>query len=44
MPWPLSRADLANFDLDGLAVTDFRDFVDDEEPAVRRFVVTLERP
>ena len=44
MPWPLSRADLANFDLDGLVVTDFRDFVDDEKPAVRRFVVTLERP
>ena len=44
MPWPLSRADLAKFDLDGLAVTDFRDFLDDEDPAVRRFVVTLKRP
>lgn len=43
MPWPLSRADLANFDLDGLVITDFHDFLDDEEPAVRRFVVTLER-
>ena len=43
MPWPISRADLANFNLDGLEVTEFRDFLDDEEPAVRRFVVTLER-
>jgi hypothetical protein len=41
MPWPLTRAEIATFADLGLQIEDWDDFLDDEQPRVRRFVVTL---
>ena len=41
MPWPLTRAEIAAFADLGLQIEDWDDFLDDENPRVRRFVVTL---
>ena len=37
LPWPLSRADLAGAEAAGLAPERIEDYLDDEEPPVRRF-------
>jgi SAM-dependent methyltransferase len=39
MPWPLTRQELAVFEEVGLAVLEFEDYVDGEDPPVRRFRV-----
>ncbi len=43
MPWPLLRDDLANFEDLGLTLAEFEDYVDTEEPPVRRFRVEYQR-
>jgi SAM-dependent methyltransferase len=37
MPWPLTRGELSSFVKAGLTEIELRDFIDDEEPPVRRF-------
>jgi ubiquinone/menaquinone biosynthesis C-methylase UbiE len=37
MPWPLARAELAAFERLGLVEESFQDYLDSEEPPVRRF-------
>ncbi|MEP7340071.1 MAG: class I SAM-dependent methyltransferase [Acidobacteriota bacterium] len=39
MPWPLTRAELAEFETLGLAQVHFEEFFDDETPPARRFKV-----
>lgn len=39
MPWPLLHSELAEFGKSGLTEVRFEDFVDSEEPPVRRFLV-----
>ncbi len=39
IPWPLSKADLARFGDFGLREMSFDDYMDDEDPPVRRFRV-----
>jgi SAM-dependent methyltransferase len=41
MPWPLTPDELLELDVDGLQVERFEDFLDDEDPPVRRFLVVL---
>jgi hypothetical protein len=41
MPWPLTKEELLLFELHGLKHTSFDDYMDSEEPPVRRFRVTL---
>ena len=43
MPWPLTRAEIEAIAGDGLALDAFEDFVDGEEPPVRRFRATFRR-
>lgn len=43
MPWPLTRREIEALATDGLALTSFEDFRDDEDPPVRRFRATLTR-
>jgi SAM-dependent methyltransferase len=43
MPWPLLRAELAEFTRAGLAEVAFEDFLDAETPPVRRFRVHYRR-
>ena len=43
MPWPLTREELARFQSHGLKAVSFEDFIDDEEPPVRRFRATYRR-
>src|SRR5262245_37485145 len=43
MPWPLTRAEVEAIAADHLALTAFEDFVDAEEPPVRRFRATFRR-
>jgi SAM-dependent methyltransferase len=43
MPWPLTRAELDAIRRDGLGLTALEDFVDGEEPPVRRFRATFRR-
>lgn len=43
MPWPLSRSGLEDFKKCGLAEISFEDYMDHEEPPVRRFRVVYER-
>ena len=38
MPWPLTRAEMSAFVTAGLREVEFRDFLDDEVPPVRRFL------
>ncbi len=42
-PWPLTRDDIAELTRDGLNVSSFEDYMDDEDPPVRRFRVVLNR-
>lgn len=44
MPWPLTRNELALFEEVGLTAFEFEDYVDDEDPPVRRFRATYRRP
>lgn len=44
MPWPLTRAELTVFQAYGLYETTFEDFLDAEDPPVRRFRITYSRP
>ena len=37
MPWPLTRDELAQFEEEGLECLQFDDYVDDEDPPIRRF-------
>ena len=41
MPWPLTRGDVDGFISCGLTERTFEDYLDNEEPPVRRFRVTL---
>lgn len=41
MPWPLTRTEIESFASVGLALTDFADLLDDEDPPVRRFRATF---
>ena len=43
MPWPLTKKELALFQMHGLAELSFEDYVDNETPLVRRFRVTYKR-
>ena len=43
MPWPLTRAETEAIAGDALALAAFEDFLDDEEPPVRRFRATFRR-
>jgi SAM-dependent methyltransferase len=38
MPWPITLEELSGFEEDGLEVREFREFMDDENPPVRRFL------
>jgi SAM-dependent methyltransferase len=42
MPWPLTRKELDGFMENGLKEISFEDYVDEEDPPVRRFKVTYE--
>jgi SAM-dependent methyltransferase len=44
MPWPLSRAELAELEALGLRQETFENYFDDEEATVRRFRVTYRKP
>lgn len=44
MPWPLLREELDRFAESGLALVRFEDYVDDEDPPVRRFRAEYRRP
>ncbi len=43
MPWPLTRAEIAVIATADLDLVSFEDFVDREEPPVRRFRATFRR-
>lgn len=43
MPWPLTRAEVEGLAADGFTLASFEDFVDDEEPPVRRFRALFRR-
>ena len=43
MPWPLTEAEVRRFGAFGLTETFFEDFVDSEEPPVRRFRACFRR-
>jgi SAM-dependent methyltransferase len=43
MPWPLTVAEVRALAADGLEVAELRDFLDDEDPPVRRLVAWLRR-
>jgi SAM-dependent methyltransferase len=43
MPWPLTRAEIEAIAGDGLVLERFEDFVDAEDPPVRRFRATFRR-
>jgi SAM-dependent methyltransferase len=43
MPWPLTRNEMATFTEAGLVVRQFEDYLDAEEPPVRRFRVCYQR-
>jgi len=44
MPWPLTKSELTSFQKFGLDEVTFEDFLDTEQPPVRRFRVTYNRP
>jgi hypothetical protein len=43
MPWPLTRAEVESIACQGLDLESFEDFVDDEDPPVRRFRAVFRR-
>lgn len=44
MPWPLTRDELMGYFVSDLGTVELSDFVDDEEPPVRRLQATFRRP
>ena len=44
MPWPLTRQELKRFEEHGLEQAVFEDYLDNEDPPVRRFRVEYRRP
>jgi SAM-dependent methyltransferase len=44
MPWPLTPAEVEGIGGGGLALASFEDFLDDEEPPVRRLRAAFRRP
>jgi SAM-dependent methyltransferase len=44
LPWPITRDELEQFELHGLKLVCFEDFVDDEDPPVRRFRAQYQAP
>ncbi|MDR3568930.1 MAG: class I SAM-dependent methyltransferase [Syntrophobacteraceae bacterium] len=44
MPWPVTKLELSLFQTHGLNQLTFEDYIDDEEPPVRRFRSTFTRP
>jgi SAM-dependent methyltransferase len=44
LPWPLPPSEVARFDAQGLKRLAFEDFLDDEDPPIRRFRVLWRRP
>ena len=44
MPWPLTEAEVRAFEPAGLGCTSFEDYLDREEPSVRRFRAVFARP
>ncbi len=44
MPWPLLRDEVEAFTAHGLSLMSFEDFMDDEQPPVRRFRAIFRRP
>ena len=44
MPWPLTRKEVARFAANGLREVEFEDFMDNENPPVRRFRAVYRRP
>lgn len=44
MPWPITKQELSLFETHGLTQLSFEDYVDREEPPVRRFRATYIRP
>jgi len=44
MPWPLTKQELERFGENGLDRLEFEDYVDNEEPPVRRFRAVYRRP
>ena len=43
MPWPLTKDELSLFETQGLKKVTFEDFIDSEDPPVRRFRATYRR-
>jgi len=43
MPWPLTRVELTTFSDSGLKEVSFEDYIDDEDPPVRRFRAVYRR-
>jgi len=43
MPWPLTKEEMSLFEAHGLKEISFEDFMDSEEPPVRRFRATYYR-
>jgi hypothetical protein len=43
MPWPLTRAELGAIAMPNLTLVSFEDFIDDEDPPVRRFRALFRR-
>ena len=44
LPWPLTKAELAEFERQGLEIGSFEDFPDPEPPWVRRFRILYSKP
>jgi SAM-dependent methyltransferase len=44
LPWPLTRGEFSEFERRGLKLVEWKDFIDDEVPPVRRFCVLYSRP
>jgi hypothetical protein len=44
LPWPLTKADLAPLETGSLKLKQFEDYLDDEQPPLRRFRVEYRRP
>jgi 2-polyprenyl-3-methyl-5-hydroxy-6-metoxy-1,4-benzoquinol methylase len=44
MPWPLTEKEIKSFENRGLQSESFEDFLDEEDPPVRRFKVVMRRP
>jgi hypothetical protein len=43
MPWPITRKELDVFERCGLKLESFEDYIDNEDPPVRRFRIVYKR-